>query len=77
MDKYIKRNPMRDRDECQTSMPENCCSMRENAKAGLLHRAKRLRDEAHALEKLADELPGHLSQEADQALWNLVEQIRR
>jgi hypothetical protein len=59
-------------------MPMDCSSdkscnvpCRENAKQVLLGRAKRLREAAHNIEKLADEI-GNLSPAADEALWQLV-----
>ena len=51
--------------------PSDCCQARPSAKQTLLQAAKGLREKAHQLEKLADEL-GHLGPDADAALWDMV-----
>lgn len=70
---------MKDRDCCKQEgpcYPEGPC--RENAKAWLRNEARRLRDQAHGLEKLADAIEHiHLDQDADEALFNMVQNMRR
>lgn len=59
--------------ECETSPPNDCGTpMRETAKYVLLRVAKRLRDKAHAIECLAEQI-GCLSPDADQALWEMAQ----
>lgn len=55
-------------------MSMGCCS-RESARTALFSKAKSLRDQAHQLERLADELPG-LSNDSEEILWQIVQQYR-
>ena len=70
---------MRDRDCYEKEGP--CCPegpCRENAKTWLHREARRLRDQAHGLEKLADAIEHiHLDQDADEVLFKMVEHMRR
>ena len=58
---------------CEPMM--NCCTSRRSAREELARRAKGLRDKAHDLEKLAEEI-GRLSPDADAALFDLVMSMR-
>lgn len=58
---------------CEPQM--NMCS-REGARARLQSLAKAYRQRAHALEKLADEI-GHLSPDADEALYEMAMKMGR
>ncbi len=69
-----------DRDGCEAAMPDcppedrpdvRHCTSRQSAIDVLRQKARVLRDRAHAMEKLADEVC-RLSPEADAALWEMV-----
>lgn len=50
---------------------------RQNAVATARQEAQRFRDKAAMLDKLADDVEGHLSKDADMMLWVLLSSSRR
>lgn len=65
-------------DEVKDSQPRTIspdCGMRQSAKNQLLQAARALRNKAHALEQLADQVE-HVRGEAEMALWQLVVEAR-
>ena len=63
--------PCEQNEKCST--PDQCCSMRQPVDVLLRERARCLRDKAHGMEVLADELERRrFSREADSMLWSLL-----